>query len=332
METDLHVTNRCNLRCQHCVYDSGILKMPDMTLDVVASLIPSLKEMGVDEVHITGGEPLLNRQIYEIIALLRKSGFIVRMQSNGMLFNQERILKLIDADLNQVLISVDGLRNSHNIFRKDARSFDGAIEAVKLCLENKIFTRVNTVLYQDNLEDIEGLLKLTCELGVDQHSFFYLAPIGRGKNLKDKLLSMSQWKGIYEKILDYAKQINFLHKIKAQNVYHGNNVGENAYDICRRDNCLIMANGDVYSCVFFVESQYKMGNIYERNLLDIWKDPWIWDTLSAPRKKRCSNKTCGAGCPGLALLMTGSIDTCDPRCRPEQNLISSCIRQYIESK
>jgi radical SAM protein with 4Fe4S-binding SPASM domain len=306
--------------------------MPDMTLDLVASLVPSLKGMGVDEVHITGGEPLLNRQIFEIIALLRSSDFKVRIQSNGMYLNRERAQKLKDAGLNQVLISVDGLKNSHNIFRKDGRSFDAAIEAVKTCLDLQIFTRVNTVLYKDNLDDIEGLLDLTSEIGVDQHSFFYLAPIGRGKNLMHKILTLPEWKKVYEKILAYAKEIDFLHKIKAQDVYHGDDVITDGYDICRKDNCLIMANGDVYSCVFFVGSQYKMGNIHERSLLDIWKDPWIWNTLSAPRKKRCASKFCGAGCPGMSYLMTGSIDTCDPRCRPEQNLISSCIRQYIESK
>lgn len=303
-----------------------------MTLEIVEGLISSLKGMGVDEIHLTGGEPLLNRDVYKIIALLRREGFRVRIQSNGMFLNEDIALKLKEADLNQVLISVDGLRTSHNIFRKDERSFDRAIAAVRTCLRHQIFTRVNTVLYQDNLQDVEGLLDLTSQIEVDQHSFFYLAPIGRGKNLKDKILSLPQWKGIYENILSYARKINFLHKIKAQDVYHGDDVITEGYDICRKDNCLIMANGDVYSCVFFVGSQYKMGNIYERNLLDIWKDPWIWDTLSAPRKKRCASKFCGAGCPGMSYLVTGSIDTCDPRCRPEQNLISSCIRQYIESK
>ncbi len=332
MEADLHVTNRCNLRCLHCVYESGELKMPDMTLEVVESLIPSLKGMGVDEIHLTGGEPLLNRQIFAIIALLRRAGFTVRIQSNGMMLNQEKVGKLKEAGLNQILISVDGLRESHNQFRKNPRSFDAAINAVKICLQNKLFTRVNTVLYQDNLLDLEDLLNLTKELGVDQHSFFYLAPIGRGKKIAHKILTLPEWKQAYQKILAYAKKMDFLSKIKAQDVYHGDNVITEGYDICREDNCLIMANGDVYSCVFFVGSPYKMGNIRERSLLDIWRDPWIWNTLSAPRQKRCGNKFCGAGCPGMSYLMTGSIVSCDPRCRPDQNLTSSCIRQYIETK
>ncbi|MEM7175099.1 MAG: radical SAM protein [Chlamydiota bacterium] len=332
METDLHITNRCNLRCRHCVYDSGVTKMPEMTLQTVKTITPSLLSMGVDEVHITGGEPLVHREVYSIIAHLRASKFKVRMQTNGRLLTKACADKLKEAGLNEIMISIDGAKEHHNYFRKSERSFDEAIRATKVALEAGFFVRVNTVLYQDNLDGIETLLALTANIGVSQHSFFYLSPIGRGKELKEKMLSLSQWKDSYSYILTIAKKMNILDKVKLQDVFHGEDIFIEGYDICRKDNCLIMANGDVYSCVFFVGSEYAMGNIHQRNLLAIWEDQSFWDQLKAPRKKRCPNKMCGGGCPGLAYLMTGSIDTCDPRCLPEQNLISSCIRKYVESK
>ena len=88
MEVDLHVTNRCNLKCKHCVYTSGEWEMPDMTLDTVKNLIPSLKKLGVKEVHITGGEPLVKKE--EILTLCRKhSDCIFVAFTNATLIDEE---------------------------------------------------------------------------------------------------------------------------------------------------------------------------------------------------------------------------------------------------
>ena len=91
MEVDLHVTNRCNLKCKHCVYTSGEWEMPDMTLDTVKNLIPSFKKLGVKEVHITGGEPLVNREFFDIAKCLHENGFGTRVQTNGILITPEII-------------------------------------------------------------------------------------------------------------------------------------------------------------------------------------------------------------------------------------------------
>jgi len=329
MEVDLHVTNRCNLRCQHCVYQSGTWKMDDMTLDTIYDLIPSLQRMQVKEIHITGGEPLLNQQIYAIISLLHNAGFIIKMQSNGMILDQKKAMKIKKLGVSQILISIDGMSLSHNVFRNHSSSFDAAIQAIKTCLYCGIPTRVNSVLHRDNIKDIENLINLTSQIGVNHHSFFYLTPIGRGKNLKEKYLSFSEWKEICGIIIELAQKIHFQDKIKIQDVFH--EAGESIENICRRDNCLIMSNGDVYSCVFFVGSKYRMGNILNQTLWDIWENSTIWHLLSAPRKKRCS-RLCGGGCPGLTYLITGTIDRCNPQCCPESNLISSCIRKYAKSR
>lgn len=81
MEVDLHVTNRCNLKCKHCVYTSGEWDMPDMTLETVKKIIPALKKLGVEEVHITGGEPLVNKEFFEIARCLHENGFGTRVQT-----------------------------------------------------------------------------------------------------------------------------------------------------------------------------------------------------------------------------------------------------------
>lgn len=102
MEVDLHITNRCNLKCKHCVYTSGEWEMPDMTLETVKKLVPSFKKMGVEEVHITGGEPLVNKDFFKIARYLKDEGFGTRVQTNGMLVTPEVAKKLKESGIEYV--------------------------------------------------------------------------------------------------------------------------------------------------------------------------------------------------------------------------------------
>lgn len=334
MEVDLHVTNRCNLKCKHCVYTSGEWKMPDMTLDTVKKLIPSFKKLGVKEVHITGGEPLVNREFFDIAKCLHENGFGTRVQTNGILITPEIAKKLKESGIEYVLISIDGLEKKHNSFRNNDKSFDYAVNAVKICLEAGLYTRVNTVINRSNVQDLPELIKFINTLKPDQHSFFYLTPVGRGKNIKDLMLSLEEWKDI-EKIVEKAgRENNCIEKIRLQNVIKDK---END-NKCRDDNCLILANGDVYHCVLFIYSPYKLGNIYNEDLYELWTKN-INNILEETSNERISDKKCNkqeqnckCNCSGLAYNLTGSVKACDPRCNPKENLIPSCIRTYIKMK
>ena len=328
MEVDLHVTNRCNLKCKHCVYTSGEWDMPDMTLETVKKIIPALKKLGVEEVHITGGEPLVNKEFFEIARCLHENGFGTRVQTNGILITPDIAKRLKECGIEYVLISIDGLEKTHNSFRNNDKSFDYAIKAVKICLEAGLYTRVNTVINKSNVQDLPELFKYI------NNSFFYLTPVGRGKNIKNLMLSLEEWKEV-EKIVEKSGRENkCIEKIRLQNVIKNNEDDKK----CRDDNCLILANGDVYHCVFFIYSPYKLGNIYNEDLYEIWTkniDKVLEETSNEKiLSKQCNKQkqNCQCNCSGLAYNLTGSVKACDPRCNPEKNLIPSCIRTYIKMK
>lgn len=225
MEVDLHVTNRCNLKCKHCVYTSGEWDMPDMTLETVKKIIPALKKLGVEEVHITGGEPLVNKEFFEIARCLHENGFGTRVQTNGILITPDIAKRLKECGIEYVLISIDGLEKTHNSFRNNDKSFDYAIKAVKICLEAGLYTRVNTVINKSNVQDLPELIKYINNLKPDQHSFFYLTPVGRGKNIKNLMLSLEEWKEV-EKIVEKSGRENkCIEKIRLQNVIKNNEDG-----------------------------------------------------------------------------------------------------------
>ena len=303
--------------------------MPDMSLEIVKKLNMGFKHMGVKEVHITGGEPLLNREVFDIIDYLHQEGYLVRIQSNGYLINEGIARKLKNSGTDHILISIDGLSDVHNKFRENNEAFEKACEAVRICIREGLFTRVNTVVSKLNVNELEELIKEISKLNVNQHSFFYLTPMGRGKKLENSILSLDEWKTIQNNILSYAKNLNCRSKIRIQDVFHEGDMIYKGLDICRKDNCLILSNGNVYHCVFFVDSPYSLGNIYKEDVLKIWNRlSSLLDQINSNRKKACNLFDCGGGCPGMAFCFKHDISSCDPRCNPKSKLVSSCIRRY----
>lgn len=316
----------------HCIYESNEIEMEDMTPKMLKKLIPDFHQLGITEVHLTGGEPLLNPWIAEIIEILSLNGLEVRLQTNGIKINESTIDSLMSKGLKSILISLDGLESNHNFLRNNENSYNAAIHAIKVCVKSGIYTRVNTVLHKKNINDIEGLLKVTKDLGVDQHSFFYLTPGGRGKNIKNLMLSLREWNDIEAKIKSIGKQMGCFDKIKFQNLIIDIKHEVNKCRISARDNCLILADGNVYPCVFFINSPYKLGNIREKSLYDIWNNEDVWNNYNLVRNKRCQNSNCEGGCKGLTYLITGSFQGCDPRCQYKEDLVPGCIRRYVNLK
>lgn len=328
MELDLHVTNRCNLSCSHCIYEANDRMMDDISINVVKKILPDLKQMGVKEVHLTGGEPLLNEHIFKIIEFLKLEGFTVRVQSNGVLISNSVVEEFKRLKVDSVMVSVDGLKNSHNFFRGNNTSYKHAINAIELCLEAGIYTRVNTVLHKKNLTDVRELMVVLNNMGIDQHSFFYLSPGGRGTRLKDYMLSLKEWKNISAVIKQVSIDIGCSDRVKIQDLLVEKECDINECRIKAKDNCLILSNGNVYPCVFFVNSEFCLGNIFEESLLQIWNNDMLWEKYEQRVNKLCNNKNCMGGCIGMIYLLKGEIKTCDPRCIMREGLIPGCIRRY----
>lgn len=305
--------------------------MGHMSYNMVKNLIPDLHRLKVEEIHLTGGEPLLNPEVFDIIKLLSDENFTVRMQSNGILVTNGSVKKLIAAGLQSILISLDGLEKNHNWLRNSSVSYRKSIEAIKICKQEGLFCRANTVLHKRNLNDIMGILKVTMSLKVEQHSFFYLTPGGRGRNLIKYVLSLKEWNDIENAILAACDKLKCKHKVKFQNlIVHNQEI--NKCRIWDRDNCLLMSNGDVYPCVFFVNSSYNLGNIEKYSLFDIWEGTENWKKYNTIFPKSCNSDNCNGGCKGFAFLLNKNITSCDPRCQRDINLIPGCIRQYVTNK
>lgn len=339
-EVDFHITNKCNLRCIYCCYDSGRTKIKELCTNDALYVLKKIVAAGVSELHFTGGEPLLREDICYLIKKAVDFNLNVRLQTNGFLISKDVAQKLWSAGLRKIMISLDGPRDIHNFLRNNSESYNKAINAIKICKKTGFETRLNTVVNSYNLDKLADILHLGLNLGVDIHSFFYMTPMGSAKGKLDLWVKPNDY---FNACNEFEKYINMMdlkpsrkYKILIEGAYalkDGSNFTPSTF--CRVKSkkggcCLVLANGEVFPCVLFLEiPNSSLGNILKENLEDIWekrwKSPYIYRSVRDYNCERCSFfDKCLGGCPPYAYLWEKRIDIRDPRCKYAKNIVPIC--------
>lgn len=129
------MTLRCNARCEHCGSSCGdtILKDEISIEDLKRTLRDISERYNANEIllNVTGGEPLVRKDLFTLMKYACELGFRWGMTTNGMLINDEIINKMIDTNMETISISLDGLKETHESFRKVPNSFDKIINNIK---------------------------------------------------------------------------------------------------------------------------------------------------------------------------------------------------------
>src|SRR5207253_632462 len=117
-ELDLYVTMRCNIRCSFCNVRAGEYKHQNLPLERIVALLDEAAALGLEEVHFLGGEPTLRRDLEDMLVHARGLGLHTRIITNGMMLSRERLERLVEYGLGEIMISVDGLEETHNRLRR----------------------------------------------------------------------------------------------------------------------------------------------------------------------------------------------------------------------
>ncbi len=165
-----YVTRKCNLRCGMC----GVWKhteSKEMNLEEIKISAKKMKKLGICYVVITGGEPLLRKDIVEIVNIFSNLGMSTRLQTNGLLLTEEKLNKLIKAGLNDITISIDTLDNKKQdeiCGIKSLNMSDKALSTLKLVSKKmpKSMTIANIVFSHKNIDEIIKLIKVLDSLDV----------------------------------------------------------------------------------------------------------------------------------------------------------------------
>ena len=176
-----NLIRRCNLTCKHCYSISADKNFPgELSTAEVFTVMDDLKQFGVPVLILSGGEPLLRPDIFEISRHAKDMGFYVGLSSNGTLITEENIEAIRDIGYDYVGVSLDGIESTHDTFRRKKGAFAESLHGIRLCRDAGIKIGVRFTLTQDNAHDLPALLDL---VDAEQISKFYLSHLnyaGRG--------------------------------------------------------------------------------------------------------------------------------------------------------
>jgi MoaA/NifB/PqqE/SkfB family radical SAM enzyme len=284
----LEVTRKCNLHCKHCLNNSGKSLPNELSQDELKSLINEFANHGVQDIRFTGGEPLLYDGIYDLIKLASSQGIYTSIGTNGTLVTEEIAKKLKDCGLNKAVVSIDGTKKHHDFIRGNGQ-YEKAIQGLENLQKQGISVRVNSVIMRSNMDDVISFAK---ELNKKQIHVFLRRFIesGRGANLKNNMMSKSDYEYVKEQLKDELKEKNiighYLHDasgIRPRIVLPFRMAGCKA----GQRSIAIMADGDIQLCGFLYSQGMKgINNIRNiKNWNTFWNDLQKRDELKNLRSK-----------------------------------------------
>ena len=176
-------TRNCNLSCVHCraAAESGPYA-GELDTPAAFRLLDQISEVEKPIVILTGGEPLLRHDIFEIAAYGNQKGLRMVMAPNGTLITDENAEKMVASGIKRISISIDGAtKEFHDTFRGVKGAFDGAISGIEKAKKVGLEFQINTTVTKTNLEQIPLIQKLAIDLGGGGPSYFSAGSHGQGK-------------------------------------------------------------------------------------------------------------------------------------------------------
>ena len=195
------VTRSCNLACVHC-RASSVCGPYEGELDTAAChrLLDEIAAFSSPVIILTGGEPLLRPDIWEIAAYGDRKGLRMVMATNGTLVTEDIAKKMLAAGIRRVSVSIDGPdAESHDRFRSVPGAFAGALAGLEAMQRAGMEFQINTTITRDNLNHIKEIHDLALKIGAAAHHIFLLVPTGRAKELAEQEISAEQ----YEQTLEW---------------------------------------------------------------------------------------------------------------------------------
>jgi radical SAM protein with 4Fe4S-binding SPASM domain len=314
-------TNQCNANCLHCSSDSHSGSTVDeLSTDEIFGLFDQFHNTGVVDVAISGGEPLLRQDIFEIIGYANRLGLPVSVGTNGWNTGVDLVRELSKYQIARFQISLDGFAGSHDRLRRWEGLFDRAVSTINTAVNANLNTNICCTINKYNYRDIDSFVEFVCGLGVKRLNFSRYVPTGRGSDELD--LNSDEWfsvislcsrlrdsyMGKLDIVSHLAQQILLRDELKDMPAFIGCQAGIG-------QGC-VTADGTVWPCVLLPLS---LGNIRERTFKEIWQGSDVVRSLRdrSSLKGICSTcdfkARCG-GCRAVAYAKSGDYLSEDPRC------------------
>ncbi len=323
-----NVTRECNMKCSHCYINATDKKLAnELTTMEGKNLIDQISKVSKPLLILSGGEPLLRPDIYELIHYGASKGLKMGLGSNGSLIDDKVATKLKDAGIATVSISLDShIPAQHDDFRGVRGAWEKAVNACKALRKTNILVQVNTTLTQQNYNQIDDIMSLAEEIGVENFHLFFLVPTGRGTKLAD--ISPQKYEDmISNTFAKVAKhKLNVRPSCAPQFMRIAKGMGLDMRQWVRGClaglyYCRIYPNGDVTPCPYL---PIKLGNVREKSFKEIWFNSTIFKALRDPNSLKgkcgaCEYRGLCGGCRARAYgLSSDFIDYCGDLHEPSE--------------
>ncbi len=341
------VTGACNLRCLHCHATSGKAAPDELTTDEAKKFLDDLVKCSEFRMlAYTGGEPMVRPDLFELLQHSRSIGFSNVIATNGTLITEEAALKLKEAGVVCVAVSLDSsLSYVHNRIRRNENAFEMALRGMRNVKKAGMLLQINSTAMEYNFDQLDELLELVDTEGSGIMLMYQLVPVGRGQIIENatlkvnqnekllKLLSQKQknistiiepvagpqyWPYLLEK-KHYSRESENISINGKQRKGFKKNLAEKVFHGCAaaRGFVYIKPNGEVWPCPFV---EVSGGNVKDQPFEKIYRESEVFTKLrnrETTLKGKCGEctyrKMCG-GCRGRAWAYTGDYLSEDPSC------------------
>lgn len=272
----VEVTRACNLRCLHCLNNSGTKLENQLSYEELKNLILKYSENGIQEIRFTGGEPLVYKNIYDLIKLATDNGIYTSIGTNGTLITKDIANKLKKAGLKYAIVSIDGTIEKHDEIRGKG-NYEKSINGIENLEEVGIKTRVNSVIMKTNMEDI---IKLAKQFNKERRYLMIRRFIesGRGENLVDNVLSKSDYEFVKNSLKEELLNDNYINghylRVKTEKISDRIKLPFDISDGCKAGKraIIITPEGNVHFCGFLAAQGFPpIDNVRQ---ISNWKETW----------------------------------------------------------
>lgn len=200
----LELTQRCNEHCIHCGSRCGkteataeltVHQYYDFLSDIASNF-----DTGKMQVNITGGEPMIRKDFFDIMSIINDLGFRWGMTSNGTLITEKTLPGLIETGMKTISVSLDGLKESHDTFRQIPGLWDKTMRGIHLLVDAKAFSNVQitTVVHHKNVYELPKLLEILNQIDIDSWRIINMEPIGRAQEHPEMMMTPKDYRYMFD--------------------------------------------------------------------------------------------------------------------------------------